>query len=128
MQQDQTTGRPAQDRFDFVPFMCAGVVPRDIDSFLRMPIEQGLQQLGNLTTPFVTPGDHHGLAGVPVDRTKSAAANGLPRRWNHDLPSLGTPHRTQCRQPTDIELVCVVEDLPWAYAATGVFDLFFLSA
>ena len=114
VEQDEAARGTAQHGLDLVILVGVGVVPGDIDGATRMPLEEGLQQLGGLAAALVPACDDDALARAPVDRAEAIAPGWLGRRGDHHLPPLGAPERPECWEPADIELVGVVEDLTLA--------------
>ena len=126
--QHEAAGGAAQHGLDLVVLVGAGVVPGDVDGPPGMPGQKLLQELSHLAPALVPARDDDGLAAVPVDRAQAVAPGRLSGGGDHHLPPDGAPHRPDRRVPADVELVGVVEDLAWPYAAAGVLDRLFLSA
>src|SRR5215204_4882974 len=63
-----------------------------------------------------------------VDRTNAVGTKVLTRCGDHDLLSFGTPHRAEGWQPTQVELVGVIEDGAGLKVVSDVFNRLFLSS
>src|ERR671912_105417 len=61
-------------------------------------------------------------------RADAVALLGLGGRRDHHLLAFGTPYRLQCRHPTQVELVGVVEAIARPEAVPCSLDRLFLSA
>jgi hypothetical protein len=112
VQQHQASSRCTHDSFDFIVFMGTSVVPGDVDRAREMFVHQGLQKFGRFSASLPAAKQDHGLTGVVVDGTQTIALVGLARRRDLDLLTKRAPHRTQRGQPTDVEFIGVVEDIP----------------
>jgi len=88
-----------------------GVVPRDEDRPAGVFIDQSLQQFGNFASPFALAKNHFCLPRVVIDRADAVVPGRLPWYWDHDLLSFRRPQRLQGGQPTDIELVGIIEHI-----------------
>ena len=102
--------------------MGVDVVQGDEDRAGRMLLDELLEQLGDLASPFALAEQDHRLAGVIIDGSNPVSARWLSGGANHDLLPLGTPHPRDRWHPTDIELVRVVEHIPWLQAVPRCFD------
>ncbi len=67
------------------------------------------------------------MIAMIVDGAQTIAFVGLARRRDFDLLSNGAPHGTQDGQPTDIEFIRVVEDIPGLQLVASVFNRLFLT-
>jgi len=128
VEQNQPSSRCTPHCFNLVIFMGIGIIPSHIDSSRWMLIDQGLKEFGNLSAAFATTKQDQTFAGMVVDGAYPIVFRGLSRCADHDLLAHWTPHRPQGRQPAHIELVGVVEHIPFVQAITGFFDRLFLTS
>jgi len=69
-----------------------------------------MQEFGDFGPPLVAAHNHDRFAGVVVHCSDFVVRVGPARPCNHHLLALGTPHRPERQQPTDIDLVGIIED------------------
>jgi len=109
VKQNEPASRGAQYRFHLIILMGTGIIHRDKDGASRMLVNQSLQQLSDFLATLATPKQHHGFTSMIVHGPQTIAFVRLTRRGDHHLLTLGAPHGTQGRQPTDIEFVQIIE-------------------
>jgi hypothetical protein len=127
IEQDQTASSRSDHGLDLVVLMRSGVVPGDIDDACRVLVEQGLQQLGDLRSAFTAAEQDSGCSGMIVDGANAVVLLELTRGGDHDLLTFGTPHGLQSREPGEIELIGIVEDIPRTQVVSGVFNRLFFT-
>lgn len=127
IEQDQTASSRSDHGLDLVVLMRSGVVPGDIDDAGGVLVEQGLQQLGDLRPALTSPEQDRGCAGMIVDGADAVVLLGLAGGGDHDLLTLGAPHGVQRRDPGEVELIGIVEDIPRTHIVSGVFNRLFLT-
>lgn len=100
----------ADNRFNGGVFVGIGIVPSDINGFLRMFFKKKGEKLSDFLPPLMLAHDNRGVTGMIVDAPDAINAGGVARCGNHHLLPFRGPHGPQGRQPTDVELIGIVED------------------
>ena len=111
VEQHEPARRSPNHRLNVIVFMGVSIIPGHVDRPGRVVVQQGLEQFGDFAPPLVPPEEHHGFAGMVVDRANAVVFGRLGRGGDHHLLAFRTPQRFERRQPTDIEFVRVVEDI-----------------
>ena len=127
VQQYQTSRCGTDHCFHFPILMSCEVVPSHKDHSRRMLVQQRLQQLGHFLASLSFADQDNSLSAMIVDGPQPVMHLGLS--WGRDphLLPFGAPHRSQSGQPAHIELVGIVEHLPWLQSVSGFFDLLFFT-
>lgn len=111
VEQHEPARRGPYHHLDVVVLMRVGIVPSHVDRPRGVLVQQGLEQLGDFAPPLVAPHQDHRLAHVVIDRPNAIVFGRLGRGGDHHLLPFRTPQRLARREPTDVELVRVVEDI-----------------
>jgi len=127
VEQNQTPSCGTNDLFHFIILMSCEVVPSHKNRSRRMLVQQSLQQLCHFPASFSSADQHDRLSGMVVDCSQAIMNLGLSWGWDHHLLSLWAPHRSQGRQPTDVEFIRIVEHLTWLQSVSGFFNRLFLT-
>lgn len=127
IQQHQASSGPAHDGFDLIVFMRIGVIPGHIEGARRMLVDQRLQQFGDFSAALAPPKQDDRLAGMVIDSAQAITPIRLPGCRDHHLLAFRAPESTQGGQPTDIELVRVVEHIAWFQVIARFFDRLFFT-
>ena len=128
IQQHQPSSCGANDGFNLIIRMGIGMIPRHIDGARGMPVDQGLQQFGDLLAPLAAAEQHDGFDCMIVDGAQPIALVRLPWGRNHDLLTSRTPQGAQGGQPTEIEFVSIVKHLTSFQMVAAVFNRLFFTA
>src|SRR5258707_6932155 len=108
--------------------MRSGVIPGDIDGPRRVFLQECFQERRDLFAALVPLQEHHRFPTVLVHGSTAVVLGRLSGGGNHHRLSLGAPHRPQRGEPTEIELIRVIEDIPRFPVVAGRFTRLFLSA
>jgi hypothetical protein len=121
-QQHQPPRRSTDDRFDLILTMGAGILPGAIDGAGGMFVDQGLPQLGDLTTTFAAPEQHNGFTRIVVDSAQAIPFIRLTGGGHHHVLALRAPHGAEGWQPTHVTFVGVIKDLACGQLAASRFS------
>src|SRR5260221_12100117 len=104
------------------------IIPSDEDGPHGVFLHEDLQQLSDLLAALVPLEEDNGFPGVLVDGSDAVVLGRL--RWcrDHYLLSLGAPHGPQRGEPTEIELISIIEHISCVQPLTGVFNRLFFTA
>src|SRR5271157_2433563 len=127
VEQNQTSSCGTNNLFHFIILMSREVVPGHKNCSRGMFVQQSLQQLGHFLASLSFADQDHGFTSMVVDRSQAIVNLGLTRGRDHHLLPFGTPHRTQGREPTDIEFICIVEYIACLQSVSGFFNLLFFT-
>src|SRR5258708_5673810 len=108
--------------------MRPGIIPSDVDRPRGVFLHQGVQQLSDLFAPLVPLQEDHRFPRVIVHGANAVVLGRLSWGGDHHLLSLGAPHGSECGEPTEIELIGVIEDIPGAQVVAGCFNRLFFTA
>src|SRR5258708_8433230 len=106
--------------------MRSGVIPGDIDGPRRVFLQECFQERRDLFAALVPLQEHHRFPTGLVHGSTAVVLGRLSGGGNHHRLSLGAPHRPQRGEPTEIELIRVIEDIPRFPVVAGRFTRLFL--
>ena len=89
------------------------IVPDNVNGFVRMFVQESLQKLSNLWSALAATEDDNRFSSVVIDTPNTVMLLRLSRSRYHDLLSLWRLHCLECRLPTDVEFVHIIEDFTW---------------